>query len=100
MDRRSTAIFAALLALAATAAPAFAQLPALRDRPLSAVERTRYAALETRFAQVSQQRSVFVSAVRAITRALGERLDQATSNAGAPASPVGDQAAQGQSRQP
>ncbi len=58
----------------AVAMPAAAQLPALRDRPLSAAERTRLTALESQLARVSQQRSLSVNAVRAIAQALGERL--------------------------
>lgn len=61
-------------ALLLTGTAAGAQLPALRDRPLSAAERTRLSALESQFARVSQQRSLSVAAVRAIAQALGERL--------------------------
>ncbi len=72
MTRPAAATLILLLGLAAS--PALAQLPALRDRPLSAAERTRLSSLESQFARVSQQRSVSVNAVRAIAQALGERL--------------------------
>ncbi len=73
--RRTTAAVLSLVAAALCGAiPALAQLPALRDRPLSAAERTRLSALESQLARVSQQRSVSVAAVRAIAQALGERL--------------------------
>lgn len=60
--------------LALLAGPAFAQLPALRDRPLSAVERTRLAAIEGQFIRISAQRNTSVAALRTIAESLGERL--------------------------
>jgi len=63
-----------LLVAVLTIAPAFAQLPALRDRPLGAAERVRYTALEAQFTRISTERNTSVAAVRTIARALGERL--------------------------
>ncbi|RZJ44849.1 MAG: hypothetical protein EON87_08975 [Brevundimonas sp.] len=56
------------------AGDASAQLPAMRDRPLSAAERVRYQALEANFVRISSQRQTSVAAVRAIARKLGTRL--------------------------
>jgi hypothetical protein len=56
------------------AGDAAAQLPAMRDRPLSAAERVRYQALEANFVRISTQRQTSVAAVRAIARKLGTRL--------------------------
>ncbi len=61
----------------ATAAPVWAQLPAMRDRPLSAAERTRLASLEGDITRIAAQRNTSAAAVRAIARKLGTRLTTA-----------------------
>ena len=58
----------------AFAIPASAQLVALQDRPLSAVERTRLTELETQFSRISTQRNTSFAALRTIARALGTKL--------------------------
>ena len=62
------------LVLVLSASPAVAQLPALRDRPLSAAERVRLASLEGQFGRISAQRNTSVAALRTIARAMGRRL--------------------------
>ena len=65
---------ACALALMAAAGPSLAQLPAMRDRPLSAAERGRLAELEGQLQRISSQRNTSAAAVRAIARKLGARL--------------------------
>ena len=74
---RSTLLsVAALLSagLISWAAPASAQLPAMRDRPLSAAERTRLQSLESDIQRISRARNTSAAAVRAIAGKLGARL--------------------------
>ncbi|WP_122465493.1 hypothetical protein [Brevundimonas lutea] len=65
---------ACALALTATATPTLAQLPAMRDRPLSAAERGRLTELEGQLQRISAQRNTSAAAVRSIARKLGARL--------------------------
>ena len=65
---------ACALALTAAAAPSLAQLPAMRDRPLSAAERGRLTELEGQLQRISAQRNTSAAAVRSIARKLGARL--------------------------
>ncbi|WP_374274035.1 hypothetical protein [Brevundimonas sp.] len=62
------------LVVALTALPAAAQLPAMRDRPLSAAERTRLQALEGDIQRISRARNTSAAAVRTIAGKLGARL--------------------------
>ncbi len=72
MIKRLMCVVGAMVVLCA--GPALAQLPAMRDRPLSAAERVRLTALENDIQRISVQRNTSVAAVRAIARKLGARL--------------------------